>query len=156
MLPGHKRGQSHRQPLKTCQAMLGPEMVDVADQSKDAKEACHAVKKLGSRSGSITHSFERQGKGKVTYLHRWHTRTETKFVSCFAVYGLPNMPHVGRRLFIGSVKALIPSKLSRTGGFNHWWKPVDWITTYLCLQLYRMMFKWYLHTHARGLLSCYK
>ena len=46
--------------------------MEAADQTKDSvegPEACHVVKKLGSRSGSITDSFERQGKGKVTYSH---------------------------------------------------------------------------------------
>ena len=64
-----------RKHAKQC---WGPEAVDEADRIKDAEAAREAVTKQVSRSGSITHSFERRGKGKATYSHRRHTRTETK------------------------------------------------------------------------------
>jgi len=51
-----------------------------ADVAKNATEVREKI--IGSilRTGSITQAFERQGKGKVTYLHRQHTRIETKYV----------------------------------------------------------------------------
>jgi hypothetical protein len=41
---------------------------------KDARESVASLKE----SGSITAAFEKKGKGKVTYSHRQHTKTETK------------------------------------------------------------------------------
>ena len=93
-------------------------MVDVTDQSKDAKEAHHAVKEPGSKSGSIT-QFYKAGSGKGDLLTQTTYKNGDKVCLPFCSDGLPNMPHVGQRLFIGSVKALTPSQLSRTGGVNH-------------------------------------
>jgi hypothetical protein len=45
--------------------------------AKDAHES--VVNKLRG-SGSITAVFERKGKGKVTFSHHQHTKTETKSV----------------------------------------------------------------------------
>ena len=39
-----------------------------------------AVVKPFAKRGSITASFERTGKGSVTYMHRQYTKMETKFV----------------------------------------------------------------------------
>ena len=41
---------------------------------KDARESVQTMKE----TGSITAAFERKGKGKATYSHRQHTKTETK------------------------------------------------------------------------------
>jgi hypothetical protein len=41
---------------------------------KDARESVKGIRE----TGSITAAFERKGKGKVTYSHRQHTKTETK------------------------------------------------------------------------------
>ena len=41
---------------------------------KDARESVTSIKE----SGSITAAFEKKGKGKMTYSHRQHTKTETK------------------------------------------------------------------------------
>jgi hypothetical protein len=41
---------------------------------KDARESVKSIKE----SGSITAAFEKKGKGKITYSHRQHTKTETK------------------------------------------------------------------------------
>jgi hypothetical protein len=44
---------------------------------KDARESVKGIKE----TGSITAAFERKGKGKVSYSHRQHTKTETKYVT---------------------------------------------------------------------------
>ena len=49
-----------------------------AGTAKDARES--VVKEIKG-SGSITAAFERKGKGKVTFSHRQHTKTETKSVT---------------------------------------------------------------------------
>ncbi|KAG2120467.1 uncharacterized protein F5147DRAFT_741496 [Suillus discolor] len=63
-----------RKHVKSC---WGDEVLQSADQAKDAQEV--RTKIVGSIlwNGSITTSFERKGKGKVTYSHRQHTWTET-------------------------------------------------------------------------------
>ena len=44
---------------------------------KDARTAVDDIE----NTGSITAAFKRQGKGKVTYSHRQHTKMETKLVT---------------------------------------------------------------------------
>ena len=34
-----------------------------------------------SKNGSIAEAFAKSGKGKVTYPHRQHTKTETRYAS---------------------------------------------------------------------------
>jgi len=48
-------------------------VVDCANL-KDARRATNDIK----NTASITAAFKRKGKGKVTYLHRQHMKTETK------------------------------------------------------------------------------
>ena len=48
-----------------------------------ANDACETVVKELKGSGTITASFERKGKGKVTFSHCQHTKTETKSVMLF-------------------------------------------------------------------------
>ena len=64
-----------RKHVKSC---WGNEVMAAADDAKHADEV--RTKIVGSvlKDGSITTAFERKGKGKVTYSHRQHTRTETK------------------------------------------------------------------------------
>lgn len=45
-----------------------------------AEEARESVMKPYNLSGSITASFACTGKGKITYSHQMHTKTETKYV----------------------------------------------------------------------------
>ncbi|KAG1831812.1 hypothetical protein EV424DRAFT_1469923 [Suillus variegatus] len=52
--------------VKSC---WGNAALMAADDAKDANEV---------RTKIVTESFERKGKGKVTYSHRQHTRTEAK------------------------------------------------------------------------------
>ena len=57
------------------------ETLAATDQTKNASEARASVTNLVSKNGLITAIFERLGKGKVTYSHRQHTKTEAKFVT---------------------------------------------------------------------------
>ena len=54
---------------------------DETVKSVETKDIDSARKKLGAiklRDGSITASFDRVGKGKITYSHRLHTKAETR------------------------------------------------------------------------------
>ena len=57
----------------------GDEAIKAADEAKDVNEACKKVVGGILKTGSITAVFERKGKGKVTYSHRQHTKTEMKY-----------------------------------------------------------------------------
>ena len=70
-----KSTSNMRKHAKLC---WGEETVKLADEAKNVQEARTTIS--GVKDGSITASFERKGKGKVTYSHRQHTRTETKYV----------------------------------------------------------------------------
>lgn len=61
--------------VKTC---WGDECWVAATACQTAQEARESVTEPYNLSGSITASFARKGKGKVTYSHRPHTKTETK------------------------------------------------------------------------------
>jgi hypothetical protein len=55
--------------------------MDIVEKSEDAKNimsAREALKGAELCDGSITAVFEQSGKGKVSYLHRTHTATETR------------------------------------------------------------------------------
>jgi hypothetical protein len=67
-----------RKHAKQC---WGDETVAAADQMKNATEARTSVANLVLKDGSITAAFEQVGKGKVTYSHRQHTKTEAKSVT---------------------------------------------------------------------------
>ncbi|KAG2085759.1 uncharacterized protein F5147DRAFT_588833 [Suillus discolor] len=62
--------------VKTC---WGDEVLQACDDAKNAEEVRTKIVTSILHSGSITASFERKGKGKVTYSHRQHTHTETKW-----------------------------------------------------------------------------
>ena len=57
-----------------------------ADEAKNVTVAQEAVVGGILANGSITAAFERKGKGKVTYSHRQHTKTEAKYVTSFSRY----------------------------------------------------------------------
>ena len=65
-----------RKHAKIC---WGEEAVAAADQTRDVNAAREALGKV--KDGSITEAFERVAKGKVTYSHRQHTTTESRYVS---------------------------------------------------------------------------
>lgn len=62
--------------------------IKAADATKDLDTARGVLKEAGSgklRDGSLTAKFERVSKGgKITYSHRQHTKTETKYVLHFS------------------------------------------------------------------------
>lgn len=64
-----------RKHVKSC---WGQDVLNPADDTKDANEVRSKIVPSVLWDGSITASFERKGKGKITYSHCQHTRTETK------------------------------------------------------------------------------
>ncbi|KAG2342366.1 hypothetical protein BDR05DRAFT_976514 [Suillus weaverae] len=58
---------------KTC---WGEAAYQAAQGSGTAKSAHETVVRSILQTGSITSAFERKGKGKVTYSHRQHSKTE--------------------------------------------------------------------------------
>ncbi|KAG0692591.1 hypothetical protein DFH29DRAFT_817383 [Suillus ampliporus] len=63
-----------RKHVKSC---WGNVVLQAADDAKDASEVRTKIVLGILRNGSITASFERKGKGKVTYSNRQHTCAET-------------------------------------------------------------------------------
>ncbi|KAH7923610.1 hypothetical protein BV22DRAFT_1015107, partial [Leucogyrophana mollusca] len=61
--------------IKSC---WGEDVLKTADQAKNADVARSTIVKELLGTGSITAAFERKGKGKITYSHRQHTKTETR------------------------------------------------------------------------------
>jgi hypothetical protein len=68
---------------KHVRSCWGNEVLKAAGQAKNANEAREKIVGSFLRNGSITTSFERNGKGKVTYSHRQHTRAETRYEYTF-------------------------------------------------------------------------
>ncbi|KAF8238066.1 hypothetical protein L208DRAFT_1244012, partial [Tricholoma matsutake] len=66
--------------IKHAKQCWGEETWIAANQCQNAAEARSSVTGPVSSSGSITATFEQMGKGKVTYSHRMHTKTELKYV----------------------------------------------------------------------------
>ncbi|OJA08026.1 hypothetical protein AZE42_10848 [Rhizopogon vesiculosus] len=64
-----------RKHVKIC---WGEEVLQAADEAKNAEEVRMKIVPSVLRNGSIMASFERKGKGQVTYSHWQHTHTETK------------------------------------------------------------------------------
>lgn len=63
---------------KHARVCWGEETVAAADQTRDINAARDALGKR--KDGSITEAFERLAKTNVTYSHRQHTTTETRWV----------------------------------------------------------------------------
>ena len=63
---------------KHARLCWGVETVAEADETKNYGAASEIIKL--HKDGSITESFERKGKGKVTYSHRQHTTTQSRCV----------------------------------------------------------------------------
>jgi hypothetical protein len=64
---------------KHVHSCWGDKVLKAADQAKNANEVHQKIISSFLRNGSITASFERNGKGKVTYSHRQHTHVETRY-----------------------------------------------------------------------------
>ncbi|KAG0708068.1 hypothetical protein DFH29DRAFT_979429 [Suillus ampliporus] len=63
---------------KHVRSCWGDDVLQACDEAKNAEEVRTKIVTSVLHNGSIMVSFERKGKGKVTYLHRQHTCTETK------------------------------------------------------------------------------
>jgi hypothetical protein len=63
---------------KHARKCWGIDIVEAADNAKTADEVRGTTIKGVLNPGSITASFARKGKGKITYSHRQHTKTESK------------------------------------------------------------------------------
>ena len=61
---------------KHAKICWGSDTVKAAMSATNASEARQILSE--SKDGSIAAAFKIKGKGKVTYSHRQHTRTETK------------------------------------------------------------------------------
>jgi hypothetical protein len=64
--------------IKHAKSCWGDEAWKAANECNNATDARATVTNPIRKSGSITASFKRCGKGKVTYSHRMHTKSETK------------------------------------------------------------------------------
>jgi len=67
---------------KHAQQCWGEEILRGADNCSDietTREGLARAKKL--KDGSITTAFERKDKGKVTFSHRQHNKTQTRYVA---------------------------------------------------------------------------
>ncbi|KAG1763906.1 hypothetical protein EV702DRAFT_951416, partial [Suillus placidus] len=73
-----KDAQSTGNMQKHVRACWGEDILMAADNAKDANEACTKIVGGFLRNRSITASFERKGKGQVTYSHCQHTCAETR------------------------------------------------------------------------------
>ncbi|KAH0826877.1 hypothetical protein J3R83DRAFT_4420 [Lanmaoa asiatica] len=61
--------------VKSC---WGQQVLEAANDAKDADEVQTKIVPNILWDGSITMAFERKGKGKLTYSHQQHTQQETK------------------------------------------------------------------------------
>ncbi|KAF9218356.1 hypothetical protein BS17DRAFT_792926 [Gyrodon lividus] len=64
-----------RKHVKVCKGW-GKEILEMANQAKNADEAKTKIIGRFLHNGTITAMFERRGKGQVTYSHRQHTHEE--------------------------------------------------------------------------------
>ena len=66
-----------RKHAKRC---WGDDVVATADKATNANDVRRTTVKGALDPQSITAAFERKGKGKVTFSHRQHTKTEARYV----------------------------------------------------------------------------
>ena len=67
-----------RKHAKKC---WGEDVVATADRAKNAEDVRGTALDGHLSAQTITAVFERQGKGKIIYSHRQHTKTEARCVS---------------------------------------------------------------------------
>ncbi|KIK80333.1 hypothetical protein PAXRUDRAFT_158958 [Paxillus rubicundulus Ve08.2h10] len=101
----------------------GTDVVAAADDAKDAQEVRKNIVGGGLRDGTITVLFERQGKGKVTYSHRQHTRISDRGFQCLMKTGrpehyIPSPPTVSRdvRLVFARTRQRVATMLQEYSG----------------------------------------
>lgn len=106
-----------RKHAKSC---WGVELVSTADKATDGTKVREALANGRLKDGSIKLAFEQTGK--VTYLHRAHTRDETRYVTV-AAYVLMHKHHndfdcwrvcTAPRLSVGFLKASDRFQWSKT------------------------------------------
>ncbi|KAG6835312.1 hypothetical protein H0H93_002844 [Arthromyces matolae] len=73
-----KDAQSTSNLRKHVRKCWGEDVLEAADNAKDKDVARKDIVEKYKQNGSITAAFERKGKGKVTYSHRAHSRTQTR------------------------------------------------------------------------------
>jgi hypothetical protein len=59
----------------------GTNLVEQADEAKDITSIRKGLAKAKVMDGSITASFQQQGRGKITYRIRQHTYKEARYVN---------------------------------------------------------------------------
>ena len=67
---------------KHAKICWGGEAVETTHATKDLDAAREVLAKTKLHDRSITAEFVRIRKGKITFLHREHTKTEARHVSC--------------------------------------------------------------------------
>ncbi|KAH7926229.1 hypothetical protein BV22DRAFT_986403, partial [Leucogyrophana mollusca] len=72
-----KSTSNMRKHVRTC---WGEDVLNTVDEAKNATVARDTIITALLETGTITAAFERKGKGKVTYSHRQHTKTEAKCI----------------------------------------------------------------------------
>jgi hypothetical protein len=102
-----------RKHAKSC---WGTEAVEAADRTKDVTEARDSVVKPLSKDGSITAIFERVGKGKVSYSHRQHTKTEAKYVPYFTY--ILDLKHDRAEIVRWVAESVRPFEIVKDRGFQ--------------------------------------
>src|SRR5277367_4338586 len=65
--------------IKHVKSCWGEAAYEAAVNCQNANEARESIIQPLTTMGTITTAFERKGKGKVSYRHRLHTKTETKY-----------------------------------------------------------------------------
>jgi len=94
---------------KHARVCWGEEILSGADACGDhdiARKGLDKAKKLQDRS--ITTSFERQGKGKLTFSHRQHTKIQTRFVVILQLFIYLILYGPEPKSFVGCRKAIDP------------------------------------------------
>ncbi|KAG0703364.1 hypothetical protein DFH29DRAFT_981939 [Suillus ampliporus] len=74
---------------KHVRSCWGDDVLQACDEAKNAEEVRTKIITSVLHNGSIMASFEHKGKGKVAYLHRQHTHTETKGFQSLMKTGRP-------------------------------------------------------------------
>jgi hypothetical protein len=70
-----------------------------------------------SKDGSITAIFERVGKGKVSYSHQQHTKTEAKYVPYLFTYIL-DLKHDRAEIVRWVAESVRPFEIVKDCGFQ--------------------------------------
>lgn len=81
---------------KHARLCWGIEILQDADACGDLESARKGVLNAKKqKDGSITASFERMGKGKITYSHRQHDKPQTRFVNHLMFFKISNLSQGG-------------------------------------------------------------